>query len=483
MAMASTKTLNAKNLEALGAERLAALLIEVSKGSAVAKRRLRLELAGAASGDDAAREIHKRITSIARARTFIDWQKTRALVTDLEAQHRAILDHVAKADPREALALLWRFLGLAESIFARCDDGSGRVVAVFRNAVPDLATLAASARATPTSLVTSIFEALRGRNHGQWDDLVGTMAPQLGAAGLADLKARIEAWRTEPVEVAETVASWRFDAADRDRLYKSQIEARHRETAGRFALEQIADAQGDVDAFIEQQPDEAQTVPRIAAGIARRLLAAARPQEALDALDRVDHAKTEWMPDEWEDIRIEVLDVLGRGDDAQAFRWERFSTTLSVRHLRAWLRKLKGFDDFEGEERALDYAAAFPNIHRGAAFLVAWGALDRASRLMIARAGELDGDLYETLTPLAEALEASYPLAATIALRAMIDFTLSRARSSRYGHATRHFDECAALSARIDDFGAFPDHMAYEAQLRATHGRKVGFWQTDGATS
>lgn len=38
--MASKTTLNAKNLETLGAERLAELLIEISTGSAVAKRRL-----------------------------------------------------------------------------------------------------------------------------------------------------------------------------------------------------------------------------------------------------------------------------------------------------------------------------------------------------------------------------------------------------------------------------------------------------------
>ncbi len=38
--MASKSTLNAKNLETLGAARLAELLIEISTGSAVAKRRL-----------------------------------------------------------------------------------------------------------------------------------------------------------------------------------------------------------------------------------------------------------------------------------------------------------------------------------------------------------------------------------------------------------------------------------------------------------
>ena len=57
--MASKTTLNAKNLEALGAERLAQLLIEVSTGNVAAKRRLRLALAGARSSRETAWEITK----------------------------------------------------------------------------------------------------------------------------------------------------------------------------------------------------------------------------------------------------------------------------------------------------------------------------------------------------------------------------------------------------------------------------------------
>ena len=63
--MASKSTLNAKNLETLGAARLAELLIEISTGSAVARRRLRLELAGAQSPKEAGREVAKGLTSIA----------------------------------------------------------------------------------------------------------------------------------------------------------------------------------------------------------------------------------------------------------------------------------------------------------------------------------------------------------------------------------------------------------------------------------
>jgi hypothetical protein len=47
--MASKTTLNRNNLAALGAERLADLMIEISQGNAAIKRRLRLELVGTES--------------------------------------------------------------------------------------------------------------------------------------------------------------------------------------------------------------------------------------------------------------------------------------------------------------------------------------------------------------------------------------------------------------------------------------------------
>jgi len=111
--MALKSTLSAKNLEALGAERLAQLLIEICTGDAAAKRKLRLALAGAEGPKEAAREIAKRLTSIARAWTFVNWQNRKPLVKDLETQRSAIMEQSAPHDPREALALLWRFVTCA----------------------------------------------------------------------------------------------------------------------------------------------------------------------------------------------------------------------------------------------------------------------------------------------------------------------------------------------------------------------------------
>ena len=108
--MASKKTLNAENLKALGAPRLAELLLEISTGDAVAKRRLRLELAGAQDPAEVGREVQKRLATIGRSSAFVDWHQRKALVDDLEAQRLAIVDRVAKHDAAEALALMWRFI-------------------------------------------------------------------------------------------------------------------------------------------------------------------------------------------------------------------------------------------------------------------------------------------------------------------------------------------------------------------------------------
>lgn len=122
--MASKKTLNAKNLEALGAERLAELLLENSGGDAALKRRLRLELAAAAGPAEVAREVRKRLATLAKARSFVEWNRQAAFVADLDTQREAIVTRMAKGDPTEALDLMWRFMALAGPCYERCDGGT-----------------------------------------------------------------------------------------------------------------------------------------------------------------------------------------------------------------------------------------------------------------------------------------------------------------------------------------------------------------------
>ena len=197
--MASKKTLNASNLAALGAERLAELLIEISDGNAAAKRRLRLELAGAESPDELAKEIRKRLATIGRSRAFVDWQNRKPLVDDLEAQRRAIVDQVAKRMPAEGLDLIWRFLDLASSVFRRCDDSSGTISSIFQTAVGDLGDIARSAKPDPRQLADQAFGVLTRHDYDQFDGLIRSLQPALGPTGLEHLKQRMIAFSKEPV--------------------------------------------------------------------------------------------------------------------------------------------------------------------------------------------------------------------------------------------------------------------------------------------
>ncbi len=474
--LTSEKTLNKKNLEALGAERLAELLMEISMGDTAAKRRLRLELAAAQSPSEVAKEVRKRLITVARSRSFVDWQNRRTLVDDLETQRRAIVDRVAKADPDEALELMWRVLALANSVFGRCDDSSGTVIGIFHAACRNLGEIAEVVKVAPALLAERAFNALNENDYGQYDNLIVALSRALGPTGLEQLKVRFLELTKAPPEKPKgkdrKVIGWGSGGP----LYADEIAARQRETTIHLALQEIADAQGDVDAFIAQQSEKAKTMPRVAAEIAQRLLKAGRAKEAWNAINAVDENRPGWIPFEWEETRLDVMETLGGKDEAQAFRWQCFERALNAAHLRNYLKRLPDFEDPEAEERAMSHALRFHNVHQALAFLVSWPALDKAAALVTQRSAELDGDHYEILPPAADGLSTKHPLAATLLLRAMIDFSLRENRVKRYRHAARHLAECSRLASAIGDFGAIETHERYTYRLKQEHGRKKAFW-------
>ena len=58
----------------------------------------------------------------------------------------------------------------------------------------------------------------------------------------------------------------------------------------------------------------------------------------------------------------------------------------------------------------------------------------------------------------------------------VIDFTLQKARSTRYRHAARHVREIECQQSDIEDYGHHESHGAYMARLKREHPRKPAFW-------
>jgi hypothetical protein len=473
--MPSETTLNAKNLAALGAERLAELLLDVTAGNAAAKRRLRRELASRGGGDVTG-AIRKRLVSIAKSRSFVDGRKVREVAHDLDAQREGIAAHVAAASPREAFDLLWRMLEMAPSIYERCDDGNGSIGSVIASAWDDLGAIAAQPGQPVDALADRVFAAVCTNDYGQFDGLISLMARPRGPDGLKRLKAQSEALAAN-VPVSAGGERRVIGLSTRGPIYQDDYERGRHVRLVRSALTEIADALGDVDGFAGRYSDEERANPAIAAAIAERLLAADRASEALATLDGADGNSRQgnhW-PD-WQRVRIEVLDALGRSGDAQQARWQAFERGLDAGYLRAHLKHLPDFEDMEAEERALGFVSRHPSFHQAIGFLIDWPALERAAGLIFARSDELDGDHYWLLTPAADALGQRHPLAARLVLRAMIDLSLDAAKYKRYGHAARHLQSCEHLARWIEDFAGHPNQAEYVADLRQRHGRKVGFW-------
>ncbi|EJL31516.1 hypothetical protein PMI01_02812 [Caulobacter sp. AP07] len=448
----SRKTLTTANLAALGAERLAELLIDVAEGHAQIKRRLRLELAGEVGPGDLVAELAKRIDSVADSRARVHWRKHKEFVRELDMIRVLIAGRLTALDPALALPLMIGFIDLAEGVFTRTQDAKGEVEAVFQAAVADVAAIAPLAKSDPRIVADQLFDLLLSGRAGLSTRVLQNALPALNAIALAALRARIETAMASQRRVSATLKA---------------------------AIQVLADAQGDVDGYIAQFTDSQAVLPPIGAQIARRLMAAGRLDEALAALDRSTPGSFVQLVGavlgrpslpgpgalDWEEAYIDVLEARGQGDLAQDMRWAGFERGLSTERLRDYLKRLPDFDDVEAEDRALAHAEDFHDLHAALDFLVQWPAWDRAARLTLRRSGELDGDRPELLEPAARAIEGRHPLAATLLLRALILDTARYARTTRYKDAQRQLLEAASLAPAIADWGGHEDAEAFAARV------------------
>lgn len=201
------------------------------------------------------------------------------------------------------MSLMWRFLDVSEPCLNRCDDSSGVIGGIFRDAVDWLGDIADNHPSLPDTFVDDVFERLQTNEYGSYDGLLTTVYPAIDSECAAHLKQRLMDWH----EAAKRGADPRQMGA----------------TAAILALQSLADAEGDVDLFIETHDEKSLRNPAFVARIAMRLVAAGRAQEAISYLDGA-------KPDgyfgftEWSDARIAALAASGDGASAQDLRWQMF---------------------------------------------------------------------------------------------------------------------------------------------------------------
>ena len=269
--MARTATLNKEALVELGAERLAELALDEAERNDPFKRLVMAALASVRGPLAVAAIVDKRLAGLERASGAIGWQKAKLFGDGLWATLKIITGDLAKADADAAAERLMRFLATAERTLSRAGEAQGEPAQVYHAAAEALPALIARLSAEESASLADRLYELAARSR----------------AGVA-LKSMPEILAQSPPAVVDAFDARLAEAmralgpiAEDDRDWSKRAHARHL-----IELRQrVADARGDVDAFVALETALPGRFPD-AAEIAERLSGAGRHREALDWLRR-----------------------------------------------------------------------------------------------------------------------------------------------------------------------------------------------------
>jgi len=76
--------------------------------------------------------------------------------------------------------LLWQFLELGNNVLGRCDDSSGLLGDLFRQAMGQLGRLTEATPPDPAPLAEQVFEAFCDNGYGIFDGVISQLKPALG---------------------------------------------------------------------------------------------------------------------------------------------------------------------------------------------------------------------------------------------------------------------------------------------------------------
>ncbi len=466
--MARKSALTTDKLKDLGTDKLAQLVLDEADRNAGFRRQVNAALAGKSGPEAIAKLIDGRLSGLARAKSFIEWEKARAFADDLRSLTDTITSELGPAAPALAIDRLLRFIATHEQVFERVDDSSGRVQNVYYQAIHATGDLAANlpvleADALPEKIMTALGES----THGYLADVTVAVAPHLPHDSLArwdgDLKDAIAERQTE--EAARKSDGWFYSM-----------------TSQWAAMRQIlASARGDLDLLIALEVKKKSHL-QDTLGIAVQLLEAGRSAEALKWVRKPGRhtfgVTDDGLSPERVSLEARILDATGERSAAQALRWRCFEARLSADILREYLKQLPDFEDIEAEDRAHAFALEKSEPEVALQFFLDWPRLDLAAKLIETHPHCWDGGGWHILPKIAGLLEHDQPLAATILYRALLDSILDRARFKAYGHGAKYLGKLVLLAQEADAMrpGTMTDHATFLAKLKKTHPRKSGFW-------
>ncbi len=392
-----------------------------------------------------------KLAGLKRRRRFISWNESAAFAHELEMLLEDLKSGVD--DPRIGVELVTAFYKADSAVFEQCDDSSGSVGDVFRFDAKQLFVSYAFICQDKEWLSGLVFDLNREDDYGVRDILVDCAGEYLPESIIRDLIERFQV-----VAIRET----------------DEYKKRH----WLFRVESLARQIKDAPLFEKTRLASWGTLSTAACvDIARVYLDSGDAETALSCLQRVPEEET-FQAQERDQLLLEISGKMGDKHQQAEVAWRIFRRNRSADAL-ADLLKVIGHDQKDAviEGEVADLLGDTSLSHSAAIFLVEIGHMDAAETYLLDRAGQLNGDFYGGLIPLAEAMEtAGRRLCASIIYRALLDSILRRAQSKTYAHGARYLNTLDRFATSVSDWRGFENHGAYAENLHQHHGRKRSFW-------
>ncbi len=437
-----------QRLVELGAEALANALLDLAEHNEAADDRVERMIA---TPKENIKRFKAKLSGLKRIRRLIRWGESAGFARELVA----ILEDLKAGieDVRTGAELVAAFYEADKGVFENCDDSSGYVGDVFRYNARELFVSFALRCDDKEWLVDVVSKLNREDDYGIRDSLIDCAKEYLPEPAIRTLIERFQSAASKETE------------EDGKRHWLSLIGtlARQIKDAPLFEKTRLA-LHGKLSTGT-------------CVDIAEVYLESGDAVTALFWLERISK-NDNFQAQERDALLLAIHGRLDNSEKQAEVAWRIFRRHRSADSL-AQLLSVIG----EGQkEQVISSEAEIilnnkPLSLSDMAFLIEMKRMDEAENYLLGRIDQLNGNFYDSLLSLAEAMgDDGRLLSATVIYRALLDSILRRAQSKTYLHGARYLKKLDRLAGSIPDWRKIETHTAYTERLRQVHGRKSSFW-------
>ena len=399
----------------------------------------------------ATKRLGKLVAAINEDSCFIPYRESFRFAEVLHAALDRIEDEIVPAHPNEALCLFAMFIETDARVIANGDDSAGAMAEAYYRACRLFATVAENLE-KPRRAHELFFRLAANSDYGTRDQLFDHAHQILSAVAT---KIVIEVWME------------RLGKEGDDKFWGLSTR-----------LGQLAQSIGDSSLYeeIHLRGRDPKEYLLVAFNVAECHLKCGNPERALAVLPMGDIEKR--FLSERNDLLAKVYEALGEEVKLRQVILEEFhhsGSATDAKRLVGMAPETEKASLRSQLDRLVLESVGSPS--RQAEYFVAMGDLETAEQVVVENVGSFNGDFYESLLQIAEALQEDYPVGSSVLYRAMMESVLNRAISKYYPHAIRYYNYLKEFDSRINEWKGVQPHQIYWNEIKEKHAKKSAFWR------